>query len=518
MKFFNIGGPCNPDDHYMLPATQRLEPFNVPRLIQQKSYFIVHAPRQTGKTTAMLSLARELTASGDYVSALLSMEVGVPFEDDPRQAELAILSDWKYALRYQLPTELFPDAWEPDLQAGSLIGSFLAEWSATAPRPVVVFLDEIDALQDDALISVLRQLRSGYYRRPQGFPSSLALIGLRDVRDYKVKSGGSDRLNTPSPFNIAVRSVTLRNFTATEVADLLLQHTAESGQLFPPETIELIFHLTQGQPWLVNALAKLCVEELEEDLNKPVLPGHVLAAKEMLILRRQTHLGSLAEKLYEPQVRHVIEPLLAGRTLDDIPLDDIEYLIDLGLVRQRNGSGVLIANPIYKEIIPRMLASVPQASLPAIQPLWLNADGSLNPAKLLDSFLTFWRQHGQPLLRSAPYHEIAPHLVLMAFLHRVVNGEGTIDREYAIGSRRMDLCVTYGVVRMAMELKTWCDGHKDPLAEGLAQLDSYLNGLELETGWLVIFDQRSGLPEISERTTAESTTTPAGRTITLIRA
>ncbi len=518
MKFFNTGGPCNPDDHYMLPATQRLEPFNIPRLLRQKGYFVVHAPRQTGKTTAMLALARELTASGEYISALLSMEVGAPFEDDPQKAESAILTDWKYALRFQLPSEFFPNDWVPDLQTGSLIGSFLADWAFHAPRPVVLFLDEIDALQDEALISVLRQLRSGYYRRPQGFPSSLALIGLRDVRDYKVKSGGSERLNTPSPFNIAVRSVTLRNFTAPEVADLLLQHTAASGQLFPKETIDLIFDLTQGQPWLVNALAKICVEELEEDLAKPILPAHVMAAKELIILRRQTHLDSLAERLREPRVRSVIEPLLAGLPPEDIPRDDIDFLLDLGLVTLENSSTLQIANPIYKEVIPRELASTPQAFLPSIQPIWLNADGTLNPQTLLDAFLAFWRQHGQPLLRSAPYHEIAPHLVLMAFLHRVVNGAGNIDREYAIGSRRIDLCVTYGTVRMAMELKTWRDGYKDPLPEGLTQLDKYLNGLGLETGWLVIFDQRSGLPDISERTTAEAITTPAGHTVTLIRA
>lgn len=495
----------------MLPATQRLEEFNIPRLLQQKSYFVVHAPRQTGKTTAMLALARELTASGKYISALLSMEVGAPFEDDPRTAEIAIIDDWKSALRVQLPPELYPVDWQPNLHSSTSVGSFLADWAFSAPLPLVLFLDEIDALQDNALISVLRQLRSGYYRRPQAFPSSLALIGLRDVRDYKVKSGGSERLNTPSPFNIAVRSVTLRNFTAPEVTQLLLQHTTATGQPFPQETIDLIFDLTQGQPWLVNALAKLCVEEIEEDLAKPILPEHVLEAKETLILRRQTHLGSLAERLREPRVRHVIEPLLAGLPPDDIPRDDIDFVLDLGLVTRENRSTLQIANPIYKEVIPRELASTAQAFLPSIQPTWLNADGSLNPDSLLDAFLVFWRQHGQPLFRSAPYHEIAPHLVLMAFLHRVVNGNGTIDREYAIGSRRIDLCVTYGTMRMAMELKTWRDGYKDPLGDGLAQLDTYLNGLGLETGWLVIFDQRSGLPDISERTTA------AGRTITLIR-
>jgi hypothetical protein len=105
----------------------------------------------------------------------------------------------------------------------------------------------------------------------------------------------------------------------------------------------------------------------------------------------------------------------------------------------------------------------------------------------------------------------------MAFLHRVVSGGGTLEREYAIGTRRMDVCVRYGAVTLGMELKVWRDGERDPLAEGLAQLDHYLSGLGLETGWLVIFDQRAGLPEIGERTTAEAATTPGGRVVTVIR-
>ena len=58
-RWFNIAGPCDPRDHYMLPATARLP--EAMRLIAQKNYFVLHAPRQTGKTTAMLALARELT-------------------------------------------------------------------------------------------------------------------------------------------------------------------------------------------------------------------------------------------------------------------------------------------------------------------------------------------------------------------------------------------------------------------------------------------------------------------------
>lgn len=500
----------------MLPATERLQAYNVDRMIRQRSYFIVHAPRQVGKTTAMYELARELTASGEYVAVWLSCETGAPFFNETETAERAMVASWQRTIQVQLASEFHPKAWSLESVEGDIISSFLSAWSEELSRPLVIFLDEIDALQDEALISVLRQLRSGYTDRPSNFPAALAIIGLRDVRDYKVKSGGRDRLTSPSPFNIAVRSITLRNFSAEEVHRLLTQHTEETGQSFLEAAIERIFYLTQGQPWLVNSLAKVCVEELVEDWTLPILVQHVDEAKEILIQRRQTHLDSLADKLNEIRVRQIIEPLLGGQLEQSIPQDDLDYVIDLGLVRRVNGSFV-IANPIYEEIVPRALTASTEAFLPRIRPIWLTENGKLDIDKLRDAFLAFWRQHGQPLLRTAPYHEIAPHLVMMAFLHRVVNGGGTIEREYAIGSGRMDLLVRYGETRLALELKTWRDGKKDPETEGLKQLDRYLDGLGLETGWLVIFDQRSDLPPIEERTTSASATTPAGRDVVIIR-
>ncbi|MEO1623037.1 MAG: ATP-binding protein, partial [Cyanobacteria bacterium J06632_3] len=151
-------------------------------------------------------------------------------------------------------------------------------------------------------------------------------------------------------------------------------------------------------------------------------------------------------------------------------------------------------------------------------PTWLTPSGTLDTDKLLSAFLAFWRQHGQPLLGSVHYHEIAPHIVMMAFLHRVVNGGGTLEREYAIGTRRMDLCLRYGAVTLAIELKVWRTGEANPLAQGLAQLDSYLAGLGLDRGWLVIFDQREGVPPIAERTRVEEGITPMGRTVQVVLA
>ena len=283
----------------------------------------------------------------------------------------------------------------------------------------------------------------------------------------------------------------------------------------------LAYALTQGQPWLVNALARQAVMEVAPDQTVAITADHIQTAKEILIQRQDTHLDSLAERLREPRVRRVIEPILAGTSLSDVPPDDIRFVLDLGLCRLDPAGGLVIANPIYREVLPRVLAGTPGASLPHISPAWLKLDGSLDPDKLLAAFLAFWRQHGQPLLGSVHYHEVAAQLVMMAFLHRVVNGGGTLDREYAIGTRRMDLCLRYGgpePITLGMELKVWRDGEQDPLDEGLAQLDLYLDGLGLPTGWLVIFDRRSGQPPIAKRTTAAPAATPAGRAVTVIRA
>ena len=498
----------------MLPPVARLP--ELTRLIDQRGYFVIHASRQTGKTTAMMALAQQLTASGNYTSVMVSVEVAAAFPNNLDGAEKAILGSWRNSAENRLPADLQPPQW-PEAEPGQRIQSALQAWARSSSRPLAIFIDEIDILEDEVLISVLRQIRTGYPDRPRGFPHSLALVGVRDVRDYKVASGGSKRLNPSSPFNIKIESLTLQNFSAAEVAELYQQHTAATGQFFLPEALDSVFTLTQGQPWLVNAIARQLVEVLVPDPAEPITVEAVAQAKELIIQRQETHLDSLMGLLREPTVRAIFEPMLSGQELGNIPEDDRQYLLDLGLLKRNPAGGLAIANRIYQEIIPRVLASGPQDSLPAIHPTWLTPEGTLDSAQLLDAFLAFWRQHGQPLLKSAPYHEIAPHLVLMAFLHRVVNGGGTLEREYAIGTGRMDLCLRYGEVTIGIELKVWREGRPDPLQSGLEQLDPYLAGLGLNEGWLVIFDRRPNLSPISDRTTTEAAMTTGGRSIVVIR-
>lgn len=526
MRFFNTAGPVDPNDHYCLPPLQRFDLDDLMLLIQQKKYFVLHAPRQTGKTSALLALQDHLNSalSPGYRCVYINVEIAQSAREDVSAAMQAILGSLAASARDNLKDDFIDATW-PEILAKQgphgALKEILSRWAAADSTPLVLLIDEIDALIGDTLISILRQLRAGYIQRPKSFPQTVILCGVRDVRDYRIHSSATKEIITGgSAFNIKAESLRLGNFQQTEIETLYQQHFQETGQTFDAEAIVQVGQLTQGQPWLVNALAyEACFKmKASRDRSQAITRKIIEQAKENLIEQRQTHLDQLTDKLREPRVRRVIEPILAGGALGDIPPDDIDYVIDLGLCTLQTDGGLQIANPIYREVLPRVLSSTARASLPTIAPTWLDADGKLDSEKLLDAFLIFWRRHGQPLLKTAHYHEIAPHIVMMAFLDRVANGGGTLECEYAIGSDRMDLHLRYGNEQLAIELKVWREGRSDPLAQGLEQLDSYLAGLGLDHGWLVIFDQRSGLVDISERTISEQVTTPAGRTVTLIRA
>jgi hypothetical protein len=132
-------------------------------LIEESRYFVVHAPRQTGKTTTLNALARDLTAGGQHVALRFSCERGEPAGDDYGAVSRAILDAITAAASGQgLPAELLPPSPWPEASPESRLHAGLAAWSRACPLPIVLFFDEIDALRGLSLISVLRQLRDGH--------------------------------------------------------------------------------------------------------------------------------------------------------------------------------------------------------------------------------------------------------------------------------------------------------------------------------------------------------------------
>ena len=170
----------------------------------------------------------------------------------------------------------------PEAPPGSRITSALADWARKAPRPLAVFLDDVDSLSGGVLVSVLRQVRSGFVSRPRGFPSSIALVGAQAVRDYSVSDVAGEHMTPASWFNITARSFALGDLTAGEVAELYGQHTTDTGQRFEPEAVAFAFALTRGQPHLVNVLAKVAVEDVVADASKPIRREDLMRAQTLL--------------------------------------------------------------------------------------------------------------------------------------------------------------------------------------------------------------------------------------------
>ena len=527
VRYFNTSGPCVPGLHYMLPPEPRLP--GARDLIDQSLYFVVHAPRQTGKTTTLGALARDIAADGRQVALLVSCERAQAWGEDFGGATGAILGAIaEEAVAQGLPSELMPPSPWPEAEAGSRLHKGLATWARQCRLPIALFFDEIDALRGQSLISVLRQLRDGFRSRPGSFPASVVLCGLRDVRDYKAFAGGDpNRLGTASPFNVAVESIRIDDFTRDQVAELYGQHTADTGQEFTPEAVGRAFDYSQGQPWLVNALAREVIVKMGDKPPEPITAAHVDEAKERLILARATHLDYLATRLAEPRVERVIQPLIAGGFVSSDPTynDDVSYVRDLGLVGQ--GRPIAIANPIYREVIVRVLAERTSDAITVDPRSFLLPDGRLDFGRLLAEFAAFWRENGEILTQGENYHEVAPQLVFMAYLQRVVNGGGYVDREYGIGRGRVDLLVRKpytdadgkpAVQREAIELKVRRQGQGNPLKDGLAQLDEYLTRLNLDTGTLIIFDRRPSALRKRSNPQFSRLSAPSGREVTLLSA
>ena len=519
MHFFNTEGPILAEDHYHVPPLARLDLDELLLLVERKKYLVLHAPRQTGKTSVLLVLQDLLNGgrAGEYRCVYVNVEPAQAAREDVAQAMRAILYEMaigaRLALNDPFPGEIWPDALE---RAGpySALRGVLGTWAEADPRPLVLLIDEIDTLIGDTLLAVLRQLRTGYAQRPRSFPQSVILCGVRDVRDYRIRSSTEKALIVGgSAFNVKAESLRLDDFSRDEALSLLAQHTGETGQVFTSGALETVWEQSQGQPWLVNALAyEACFRnKAMRDRARPVTTETVLDAREALVARRATHLEQLTDKLEEERVRRVIEPLLSGNPdIDAIPTDDLQYVRDLGLIRRT--APVAIANPVYREVIPRELTTTTQAMM-THEPAWyVAANGRLLTEKLLGEFQVFFRGHSEHWVERFQYREAGPQLLLQAFLHRIVNGGGRVEREYGLGRMRVDLLVVWPVrgggevdggeggagrtpafvQKEVIECKVVHGSLARTVDRGLEQTREYMDRCGVEEGHLVVFDRTPG--------------------------
>ena len=503
-KFFNTEGPNKPDLNYQVPPLQRWDLAEIMELIDRQRYFVLHAPRQTGKTTCMLALMEHLNQRGKYQALYTNIEHVQPLRSNIDAAMATIIETIASAARFHLQdsslARLVKEVKSSSSSARMLL-EFLQRYSEQSPKPIVLFLDEVDALVGDTLISLLRQLRAGYNQRPQAFPISIILCGVRDVRDYRIHSTQEGIITGGSAFNIKAKSLRLGYFDLDDIESLYAQHTEHTGQRFEVGCMEYIYQQSGGQPWLVNALGyQACFEsKTKRDRSLTITLADLAEAREELIESRAVHLDQLADKLKEPRVHRVIAEILASgeQQPEDIADDDQQYLADLGLITIK--PRLAIANPIYREIIPRTLSWMQQTRLTYETEWYVDTDGSLNMHKLLSDFQQFFRENSESWIQRFDYQEAGPQLLLQAFLQRVINGGGRIEREYGLGRSRTDLFVQWPpdqkqgfhgpVQKIVIELKIQHKSLEATIAAGLEQTYEYNQRVGGQEAHLIIFNR-----------------------------
>jgi GTPase SAR1 family protein len=498
-KLFNTTGVCIPSEHYMLPVLPRIP--NINGMLDNKYYFVIYGPRQSGKTTFLQSLIEKIHLDGNYYALSCSLQTLISVTDESiginRIANLindSVMRSQAQALK----ALAYPEDMVPGLEPALKIRKFLNYLSVNLDKDLVVIFDEADSLSGPILLTFLSQIRDGYLERNISpvtkFPRSLALVGMMNIRDYKAQiRPESKSLGSSSPFNIIEEAFTLANFTKNEISELYNQHTEATGQIFTEKSIETAWRWSEGQPWLVNALAKDVVNrQLNDDFSVAIEPEHFDQAAENLLRRRDTHLDSLLRRLHEPRLRRVMEPIILGAKSfsQEVTQDDTRYALELGLIKI-DEEGYKPANPLYQEAIIRYLSRPIQDGITEnYGNRWLDGK-KLDMSGLLKGFQQFWRENAEMRTHPLEYHESTPHLVFFAFMQRVINGGvATLQREYALGRDRLDTNIKYQGVSYPVELKVKSTGLRlsDAQFKGImVQLGGYMDKLGATEGWLIVF-------------------------------
>lgn len=358
-RFFNTAGPQTPDS-YTIDPLSRLDFDEVLMMIRQQRYFVLHAPRQTGKTSCMLALRDYLNKEGDYIAVYANVEGGQGSRNDAQSVVKSTIDtlaeQFRGVVGNDVPLQIRDGV--QDVGKDSMLTTYLRRLSMALPKPVVIIIDEIDALVGDSLVSVLRQIRSGYVDRPSAFPQTVILCGVRDVRDYRIVLSNQDIVTGGSAFNIKATSLRLGNFSKEEIHELYMQHTCETGQQFDEACFPMVWEATEGQPWLVNALGREVTWNIRENRDRSVriIPEMIDKAIENIIYRRDTHIDYIIRLLSEPKVQNIVFPIyLHQENIDPtISIEDYDNCVENGIIERERGKPLRIANGIYKNLISNL--------------------------------------------------------------------------------------------------------------------------------------------------------------------
>ncbi|MDR1621264.1 MAG: hypothetical protein LBS00_02690 [Synergistaceae bacterium] len=510
MRYFNITGPNREQEHFSLNPLKRIDYHMVETLISRGQYFSVCSPRQSGKTTFLLTLKKKLNAEGKYRCIYCNVEGAQVAGNDTDRGMRLILS--RIAQEVELE---FQDTWPyqnfaPILEHTGADGALVAlfeRWmyKEQPPKPPIVFLvDGIDILRGKTLVSALRQLRIGQINSPRMFPQSVILSGVRDVRDSNIEIGEDEYLLGRSGSDIRDRTIVFYNFTQGEIKELCDQYTAETGQTFQDSVYSRLYSLTGGRPWLVNALLCEALYEIGfgNDPSKSITFGMIDAAKDHFIARQNIYMDQLSMKLSSRSVRETLFPILIGGRWEKKPRqEDLDYLEDLELIT-KSSTGWGIPNAMYREIIPKVVGRNLKDELAHVvdRAKFLKPDRRLNFREMIQFYQRLYCDYFLAWGRRYDLQGVLAQILLHTFLHYVLGDRGRMECDYAMSTGCVDISVGWGYSlengerreeRFVVEIRLFnkTQSHEAVVRHGVTQVAAYAKPRQPYEIYLLILDE-----------------------------
>ncbi len=431
--FFNNSGPVNEIDHFCVAPIRRLDSSKVWQLILQKKYFLICGPKQCGKTSYLLALAKAINRNNIAKCLYFNVESLRGVQENLEESIRSVLFEISSRAR-----DTFGDDYLEDLVPSILekrgpfqaLNELLTQWSKHSDKPIVLFVDEIDTLQGQVLTSFLSQIRAGYDKRPALFPQSIIFCATHDVIDKQ--------------FNIKDATLRISFLRREDLDGMFASYTSSFGVTIEKEAIDLIWQYSSGQPWIISTLAgELFHEIAPAKAIRSISSSQVGEAIDNIIAKKGNHIEYLVSQLRDERVKRCLIPILAsGPMTEDISEKDLAFIQELGLIKI--DGKVELANDLYREIIPRALMDPIGYMINLDSEKYLREDRSIDAIRLLRSFQFFYWNHIERLIARIDYDEAGYFLVFQALLQKMADANNVITREYGVGKGQVVLGLRHG--------------------------------------------------------------------------
>ncbi|TDP81427.1 PD-(D/E)XK nuclease superfamily protein [Halanaerobium saccharolyticum] len=495
MKKFNTTGVCIPEKHYMADVSKKIR--EIEKMVAEGKYFTINKPRQSGKTTILYLLEKNLMKD-DYIPILISFEgIGDEVFNSEKAFIKAFINLMKKDLSFKNEHNKlnFDQRKIDNLDNFADLNNYLFEFVDKAERKIVLMIDEVDKSSNNQLfLSFLGLLRDKFIKaqaeRDKTF-YSVILSGVHDVKNLKLKLRDDEEHKYNSPWNIASEFKVDFELEVDQIASMLKEYQEDRDiDLDSDYFAEKMHYYTSGHPFLVSKLAEIIAEEILRENESSWKQEHLEQAVKIILAKDLPNFDTLIKNIENNNDLEdiCIDLIVDGRkityNLDNPTIEKGELY---GIFKNDNGS-LKIHNRIYEQRIYNYLISKIENSMESdafdFKDSFID-NGQLNLKAVLERFQVFIKEQYSD--RDRDFLERNGRLIFLAFLKPIINGKGFDFKEVQISQeKRIDVVITYLEQKYIVELKIWRG--EEYHQRGLEQLADYLESQNMDQGYLLSFN------------------------------